>query len=433
LHSDSPWDFSPRQREEKTKIDPFWQTDKFCERLNDNFAHYWQLGQCSDLEERTCGFRGKHKCRCFNPAKPHEYHFKMFCWNCSETGYCLAFYWYRGKEEVRPAKVPATLWPVMKLVDKVVAAQPRVERNGFVLKTENWYTSLHSALFLASHGIHCCGIVRANRVISANPPAGAVLKKTDAPPPGTINCHEIQGHLLPANRKMCKVFLTAWVDYKPVHLLHSWPTKFDMCERTYKLPTTPYKYRKTLYPRPTVCKNFKTSMGGAVLADFDLAAYATSASAKRWQPKILFHCIRQAVVNAYILYLSKNGFNNAQFPLLDFITDLLKELDPKQAPPAHDQSGYKPAVMSIRNRSWWNSHFKLRTEGRHFPDKFSNKREQNVDNKRKNHQRKCMHCRDQDTLTFCAQCGVHLCLGRCFHDFHTLHNLDECLDIAANA
>jgi len=91
---------------------------KFCERLSDNFAHYWRLGQCSDLDERTCGFRGKHKCRCLNPAKPHEYHFKMFCWNCSETGYCLAFYWYCGKEEVRPAKVPATLWPVMKLVDK---------------------------------------------------------------------------------------------------------------------------------------------------------------------------------------------------------------------------------------------------------------------------------------------------------------------------
>ena len=340
LHSDSPWDFTPREREEKNKRDPFWQTDKFCERLSDNFAHYWQLGQCSDLDECTCGFRGKHKCRCFNPAKPHKYHFKMFCWNCSETGYCFSFYWYRGKEEARPANVPATLWPVMKLVKKVVAAQPRIERNGFVLTTDNWYTSLHSALFLASHGIHCCGTMRANRVTSANPPAGALFKKTGAPPRGTIICHEIQGRLLPSNRK---VFLTAWVDNKPVHLLHSWPTKFDMCERNHKQPSG-QEYRKKEFPRPTVCKNYNKSMGGTDLADFYLAAYATSARAKRWQPKILFHCIQQAVVNAHILSLSKNGLTNAQFPLLDFITHLLQEVDPKPTPPAQNPSVYKPAI-----------------------------------------------------------------------------------------
>jgi hypothetical protein len=71
LHSDSPWDFSPQEREAKNKRDPFWQTDAFCERLSENFSRYWKLGQCSDLDECTCGFRGKHKCRCFNPAKPH--------------------------------------------------------------------------------------------------------------------------------------------------------------------------------------------------------------------------------------------------------------------------------------------------------------------------------------------------------------------------
>jgi hypothetical protein len=28
-------------------------------------------------------------------------------------------------------------------------------------------------------------------------------------------------------------------------------------------------------------------------------------------------------------------------------------------------------------------------------------------------------------FTFCKQCGVFLCLGRCFHNFHTLRDLDE--------
>ena len=72
FHSDAPWDLSPQERERRNKQDPFWQTDKFCEHLCENFMHYWLLGQCSDLDECSCGFRGKHKCRCFNPAKPHK-------------------------------------------------------------------------------------------------------------------------------------------------------------------------------------------------------------------------------------------------------------------------------------------------------------------------------------------------------------------------
>ena len=167
MHSDAPWDLSPQERERKNKADPFWQTDKFCERLCENFMHYWMLGQCADLDECSCGFRGKHKCRCFNPAKPHKYHFKMFSWNCSETGYCFCFYWYRGKEEQRPPDVPATLWPITKLTTKVINSQRRIQRNNFVLTTDNWYTSLHEGIFLARHGIHCCGTLRANRVTAA--------------------------------------------------------------------------------------------------------------------------------------------------------------------------------------------------------------------------------------------------------------------------
>ena len=428
LHSDSPWDFSPQEREEKNRRDPFWQTDAFCERLSENFSKYWVLGQCSDLDECTCGFRGKHKCRCFNPAKPHKYHFKMFCWNCSETGYCFAFYWYRGKEEPRPAHVPATLWPVMKLVAKVVAAQPRVERNGFVLTTDNWYTSLHSALFLAQHGIHCVGTLRANRVTSAAPPPGALFKKTGAPPRGTMKCHALEGRLVPPNWKL---FLTAWVDNKPVHMLHSWPTMFDMCERNQKQQGG-QEYRKQQFPRPTVCKNYNKSMGGTDLADFYLAEYATSHRAKRWQPKILFHCIQQAVVNAHILACSKNDVTNAQFSLLDFITQLLHEIDPKPAAPVQDPCGYQPGVMSTRNRSWWNEKVKLRTEGRHFPDKFKNPQPLEVGQKRESNCRKCIYCCDRQVLTFCNQCGVYLCLGRCYHLFHTLHDLDRPPENVAN-
>lgn len=428
LHSDEPWSIPQQEREARNKQDPFWQIDAFCEQLCSNFMRYWVLGQCNDIDECTCGYRGKHKCRCFNPSKPHKYHFKQFSWNCSETGYCFAFYWYRGKEEKRPQHVPATLWPIMKLVNKVIAVQPRVTHNGFILTTDNWYTSLHSALFLAQHGIHCCGTLRANKINSAEPPAGAVIKKTGAPPRGTIVTHGIQSRLLPPNWKL---FLTAWVDNKPVHILHTWPTAYDVCERNHKQPGV-QEYRKKQFPRPTVAKCYNRLMGGTDLSDFFVAAYFTTLRAARWQPRILFHCIQQAVVNAHILYVHKTGIKKEECRLLDFITKLLCELRPKPSAPQEAPSSYVKAVISSRPRPWWNSNVKLRTYGPHFADTFSNPRPTEVGQKRADNRNKCIYCRQHKVLTHCAQCGVYLCLGRCFHDFHTLHDFKEPSEIPQN-
>jgi hypothetical protein len=421
LHSDAPFDLSQQDRERLNKDDPFWQIDKFCEELCSNFMRYWIMGQCADLDECSCGYRGKHKCRCFNPLKPDKYHFKMFSWNCAETGYCFCFYWYRGKEEHRPANVPATLWPVMKLTEKVVAAQPRIVRNNFILTTDNWYTSLHEAIYLARHGIHCCGTLRPNRVTAAQPPDGAIIKKTGAPPRGTMVCHQLTSHLLPANWNL---FMTAWVDNKPVHVLHTWPTYQDVCERNCK-QAGGQRYMKKLVPRPTICKVYNKTMGGTDLADFFLSAYATSHRAKRWQPRILFHCIQLAVVNAHIIYRNKNGLQHGSCKLLDFITLLLQQIAPKPAPTSQQSSYVPSAVLSSHNRSWWSAHTQLRTQGQHFPDKFSRPRPQREGETRQDPGRKCIYCCRKKVLTFCKQCGVYLCIGRCFHEFHTHHNLNE--------
>jgi hypothetical protein len=429
LHSDAPWDLSQAERERLNKEDPFWQTDKFCEELCQNFMHYWIMGQCADLDECTCGFRGKHKCRCFNPAKPHKYHFKMFSWNCAETGYCFCFYWYRGKEEHRPANVPATLWPVMKLTERVIAAQSRYVRNNFILTTDNWYTSVHEAIYLSRHGIHCCGTLRANRVTSAVPPPGAVIKKTGAPPRGTMRCHELSSPLLPQHWKL---FVTAWVDNKPVHVLHTWPTFQDVCERNVKQQAG-QAYHKKQIPRPTVCKVYNKSMGGTDLADLFLAAYATKHRAKRWQPRILFHCIQMAAVNAHILYCNKKQLPTSSCRLLDFLSLLFTEIAPKPAPMSQPTLYDPSVVLSKHNRSWWSAHSQLRVRGQHFPDAFRSPRARIADETREDPRRKCIYCSKKHVLTFCKQCGVFLCLGRCFHNFHTLCDLDEQPENSANA
>jgi hypothetical protein len=40
------------------------------------------------------------------------------------------------------------------------------------------------------------------------------------------------------------------------------------------------------------------------------------------------------------------------------------------------------------------------------------------DRRRPQNRRQCMVCSSK-TLTFCRQCGVHLCIGACNETFHT--------------
>jgi hypothetical protein len=247
-------------------------------------------------------------------------------------------------------------------------------------------------------------------------------------PRGTIVTHDIQSRLLPPNWRL---FLTAWVDNKPVHILHTWPTAYDVCERNHKQPGV-QEYRKKQFPRPTVAKCYNRLMGGTDLSDFFVAAYFTTLRAARWQPRILFHCIQQAVVNAHILYVHKTGIKKEECRLLDFITKLLCEIRPKPSAPQEAPSRYVKAVISSRPRPWWNSNVKLRTHGPHFADTFSNPRPTEVGQKRADNRNKCIYCRQHKVLTHCAQCGVYLCLGRCFHDFHTLHDFKDPSEIPQN-
>jgi len=99
LYLEAPFALDDAERTRRMNEDPFWQIEAFARSLSDNFTNFINVGQCMDLDECTCGFRGKHRCRCFNPRKPKKYHFKEFCINCAVTGYIIAFYWYRGKSE----------------------------------------------------------------------------------------------------------------------------------------------------------------------------------------------------------------------------------------------------------------------------------------------------------------------------------------------
>jgi Transposase IS4 len=101
------------------KKDPFWIVQSFAVHLSAAFAKAFFCHQFIDIDEQSVPWKGRHKCRCYNPAKPAKFHFKIFALNDSLTRYQPGFYLYGGASEQRPAQWPATVWPIVKLLAHV--------------------------------------------------------------------------------------------------------------------------------------------------------------------------------------------------------------------------------------------------------------------------------------------------------------------------
>lgn len=422
LHLEAPQALDEAEKLRRMNADAFWQIEAFARALSDNFTNFINVGQCLDLDECTCGFRGRHRCRCFNPAKPKKYHFKQFCVNCAATGYIVAFYWYRGKSEQRPARMPATLWPLVHLVERINAlTNNRLKSGNHVMATDNWYTSLQAARFCHSTGMHYIGTVRVNRLSAAAPPDGAIFPKSAASRArGTYACSKFsQGDF--------SAFVTPWADNKVVHMLHSFPTFVSTCYRNQKLPQG-MAYEKKAVPRPTIYQNYNEIMGGTDLHDWLLAQFRSSFRSKRWQPKVIIHMLQQAVVNAHILFRLKHH-SPVSRTLFDFVNELLVEVPcfTRREETVHAQP--VPFLASYnQSRSWWSRQHARRTTGTHVPDLVS--RPRTGDAHQEEQRKRCKYCIDVRTSLYCRDCDVFLCGGDCWRLFHSedhFPNRDELL------
>jgi len=426
LHVEAPHALDEAERTRRMNGDAFWQIEAFARALSDNFTNYINVGQFMDLDECTCGFRGRHRCRCFNPKKPKKYHFKQFCINCAVTGYIIAFYWYRGKTEQRPPRMPATLWPLVHLVERINAlTNNRLKVGNHVMATDNWYTSLQAARFCHATGLHYVGTLRSNRINSASPPPGVIFPKSAATRArGSYACHKVSSGSF-------SVYVTPWADNKVVHMMHSWPTYVATCYRNHKQGTAPrgVAYEKKAIDRPTIYHNYNEAMGGTDLHDWLLAEFRSSFRCRRWQPKVIVHMLQQAVVNAHILFRLKHASPRSR-TLFDFVTELLAEIPIyKRRDEARADANVAFQPVTSQSRWWWSQQRVRRTSGTHTPDVVSRPRGGN------GHQtetrKRCKYCMRSLTNLYCTNCDVHLCGGDCWRLFHSedaLPNQDELVE-----
>jgi hypothetical protein len=171
LHYEDSWSMGAEALKEANERDSFWQVHGLVDHVTQQAKIYWQMGRKISVDEAVIPFKGRHKGRCYNPSKPAKYHFKTFAMNDAETGYQYHSYFYRGKDEARPAEIPAvTMWPVVTMVTQ----SPDIHNAGHVLVTDNWYTQPQLSQYLKGVGIETVGTCKINRlsVITPTRPTG---------------------------------------------------------------------------------------------------------------------------------------------------------------------------------------------------------------------------------------------------------------------
>jgi hypothetical protein len=139
---------------------PFWQIDEMVDLINSRAHKYWHMGRLMSVDEAVVPFKGRHRARCYNPQEPAKYHLKKFGLNCAKTGYLYSFYYYEGKTEDRPAHIPATTYPVVRLLD----LSPELCNDNRVLAMDNWFSSCATLIECRKRGVHVVGTMRPSRL-----------------------------------------------------------------------------------------------------------------------------------------------------------------------------------------------------------------------------------------------------------------------------
>ena len=406
--------------------DPFYLVAGFVERMAEISRSYWRLDQFIDIDEMSIYYKGRHKCRCYNPNKPEKWHFKAFCLNDGRTGYLWNYYLYRGASEVREGGWSATAYPIKKLTEPFTNLVHKGKN--YVMCTDNWYTSFEIAEYLMNtYGIHLIGTIKTNR--------SGIPKSKIFPEKGrnkrergemSMSKTTIDGH---------DYYFTAWMDSRPVHGLSTLPTTKSTVQRKVKeRPDAPF--RTVLVPRPDMWKWYNHGMGGTDLHDQFNKYYRTTVRCNKWPIRIFTHIITSCVTNAYILFKSFHGYETKDYSLKAFILRIIASM----AQNYHDSSdeGEKQEVESDDSDSGSDGEVPQKSEDnkrgdykkrKELPDQMRLDTEGHYARLTRSHEGQkirdrgsCRLCKAK-VSTKCHKCDAYLCIDStndptCFETFH---------------
>lgn len=397
----------------------------------------WNCSQYFDIDEQSIPYKGRHKYRCYNPSKPNKFHFKIYSLNDTHS-YQKKFYFYQGKSSVVDAGYTATSQPIKTLV----LDDEKFHNKGYILVTDNWYTSLFTLKELLRVGIHSLGTVKTNK---QGLPKEKSFKKTGADKKERgefgIWCRSVFENM--------RAYFIAWMDKKPVHLLSSFCGGVSTCNRMIK--GNDGRWRRATIMQPTMVRHYNHGMGGTDGVDQLISYYFPMIKSKDWTKRVFVHLLMCSVVNAFNIYKwfyqqEEQHQNINPIQLVDFLEELIVQLAedwqksrPKRSSPnSAGGSGSKRKHRQIYSDG---EHSRLNSTLPHTPvtvalskDDYEELKEEAEANGVTSHltaidRNRCRVCKVLKPAIQCRECGVFLCVRitsnrelSCWEKFHTLHD-----------
>jgi len=411
---------------ENKKKDPFWPVAELEKDLNTVYQENMKPDQFLDIDEQCIPWKGRHKCRCYNKSKPIKRHFKVFSLNDSRSGYQMAFYLYRGIAEDRPAHISATSFPAERLLQ-----DPMYHQKNHIMCADNWFASFQFLSICMRFGMHFVGTVQQKRKgipFSFKTAHGQRQHRERGDFTSVKSTYYVSEELSD------DVYYTAWLDRKPVGLLHTIPTKMGICTRMVK--TKNDGWQRQQYTRPTIVKVYNWGMGGTDSGDQRMEAYRPELKTISWVPRVLSHFLNAAIVNSFIYY--NLAFPGAQMTHYEFREGLVDCLVNDILADKVEETG-KLTARSLNKKQW--SKEKSRRIGKHWTIQDKKPDDQRVEGQNTSDPGKertrnwfrghCMMC-GRIIPTKCQQCKVYLCTdlreetdSTCMISFHQLENFDS--------
>lgn len=231
---------------------------------------------------------------------------------------------------------------------------------------------------------------------------------------------------------LTNIFMTAWQDRKPVHILSTFISGISFCGRMVKGAVgAAVNWTKTNFPMPTIFRHYNFGMGGTDGTDQKISNYFPKIKSAAWPVRIFVHMLMVSISNSYIIYywlFKKNkGDNgtNIRYGLKNFIVELIGELaeehlnnnlanndvaDAAPPPAAAGTPVSNPTPLSAsRKRS-------LPVSSCHYPEKLFGSRKTaeaagaGATKEPKLIRGLCCYCGSKKVHTHCSECQRFYCI-----------------------
>lgn len=397
VHFSNPVDFN--------KEDPLNKLRYFLDELSKSFLANYTPEQNVAIDEYLSLWKGRLSFRVYIPSKRERYGVKLFMLCESSTGYLSKFIVYTGAttdygdfdERLLPSSTDGRNLPSTfddyKSPSKVVLCLMKPFINmGYRLTLDNYYTSPELAIALLGLQTDCYGTLRKKEGL---PKDFWSWKPQKGDPPKKNFCNDMM--------------VLRWNDESKTK-----STKFVSMLSTIHsgdLVDSGKKNRLTGAPvnKPNVIVDYNQTMGGVDTLSRVLIPYSTQRRGIKWYRKLAELFVDICVYNAFISWKKLNP-TQGKMDHLNFRKNLISDII------THHCQGQKDSQTGRKNAG----QNPLRLIERHFISIYPSTR------KKSSPQISCVRCRARgirkDTRYMCIDCGVGLCLEKCFRAYHTLQD-----------